>query len=105
MLEFRSKGSAVRDSRNSEAAEVAVQWLSGRQEHASRDGAWYEGPTISDARLAVLFSEHQLSRVQARLERSTVGVDVPGANGLKKIVKESDHEARTNLKKAVVRIL
>jgi hypothetical protein len=46
LLEFRSKGSAVRDSRNSEAAEVAVQWLSGRQEHASRDGAWYEGPTI-----------------------------------------------------------
>ena len=34
-----------------------------------------------------------------------MGVDVPGANGLKKIVKESDHEARTNLKKAVVRIL
>ena len=55
-LEFRSKGSDVRDSRNSEAAEVAVQWLSGRQEHASRDGAWYEGPAISDARLAVLFS-------------------------------------------------
>ena len=58
MLEFRSKGSAVRDSRNSEAAEVAVQWLSGRQEHASRDGAWYEGPAISDARRAVLFSGH-----------------------------------------------
>ena len=46
LLEFRSKGSAVRDSRNSETAEVAVQWLSGRREHASRDGAWYEGPTI-----------------------------------------------------------
>ena len=55
-LEFRSQGSDVRDSRNSEAAEVALQWLSGRQEHASRDGAWYEGPAISDARLAVLFS-------------------------------------------------
>ena len=46
-----------------------------------------------------------MSRVQARLERSTVGVDVPGTNGLKKIIKESDQEARTNLKKAVVRIL
>ena len=34
-----------------------------------------------------------------------MGVDVPGANGLKKIVKESDQEVRTNLKKAVVRIL
>ena len=34
-----------------------------------------------------------------------MGVDVSGANGLEMIVKESDHEARTNLKKAVVRIL
>ena len=34
-----------------------------------------------------------------------MGVDVSGANGLEMIVKESDHEAWTNLKKAVVRIL
>ena len=43
LLEFRSKGSAVRDSRNSEAAEMPVQWLSGRQEHAFEMGLGTRG--------------------------------------------------------------